>query len=360
MQCLLLLFLVLGANRAPQSGSEPVVDPTAMSLGAERTQQSESPAGLTLHGSGFLSFRTGAADMETGINLVLTQLEVRYVQGPFGLYATPRVKIQPVGTAHDRGDVFFQQAYGYYRHPYGDIKLGKIHQRFGRLWDFGTYGPLLAAYDVTLQPDLGLAFEGAPPLAEHWNLDYSAQFFPVDGRSAAVRNSRFFAAQNIRRKNIVVAHVAPNYRFDTQATASAGLSGSTFEVQGAQPTRVTRAALDVDYIYGPINAFFEVGHQQGTDLVLPTHDLNPSNTFVWTGVQYAQPRFNLRYHFSLTHFAAPVGRTEVLHQPGAEYVVNPNLSMIVEGAIWTTSDFSDVNRAGYKERSVYLVANGKF
>jgi hypothetical protein len=360
MQRLLLLFFVLGANRAPQSGSEPVVDPTALSLGAEQAQQSDSAAGLTLHGTGFLSFRTGAADMDTGINLALTQLEVRYVQGPFGLYATPRVRIQPVGTAHDRGDVFFQQAYGYFRHRYGDIKLGKIHQRFGRLWDFGTYGPLLAAYDMTLQPDLGLAFEGAPPLTDRWNLDYSVQYFPIDGRSAAVRNSRFFATQNIRRKNIVVAHVAPNYRFNAQSIGSAGLSGSTFEVRGTQPTRVTRAALDVDYIYGPLNAFLEVGHQQGTDIVIPTQGLNPSNTFFWTGVQYAQPRFNVRYHFSLTHFDRPVGRTEVLHQPGAEYIVNPNLSMIVEGAIWTTSDFSDANQMGYKERSVYLVANGKF
>ncbi len=356
------LCLLLGlAFAAPRE--ENVNDPTAVSLGMDQEAEGSADLGLSVEGLGVLSLRGGDTSMDNGINIVLGQLEMRYVRPAWGLYATPRLRVINLASGHDQGAAYLQQTYAYARHPWGDIKLGKIYRRFGRLWDYGMYGPLVAVHDITMQADYGLAAEGAPVLGGAWSLDYALQYFPVDGRSISLHNAPLISSASIRRRHIVVGHIAPNLHFAASDAAAVGLSGETFEVRSADGRwqRVSRVAVDVDATHGPMQTFFEAGMQRGTDR-LPDlgNAASGDNLFAWAGITYAAPDLNVRYNLGLMRFFDAAQSLEVLHQPGIEFIVHPHLSLVAEAAIYTTSDFTVGTSDGYLERSLYVAAMGNF
>jgi hypothetical protein len=355
-----IIFVLGSVLAAPRE--EYLVDPAALSVELEQQAEAAADQGLDVHGFGVLSLRGGDASMDSGINVLLAQLELRYAALNWGLYAVPRLRVIGLASGHDQGAAFMQQIYAYVRHPWGDLKVGKVYRRFGRLWDYGMYGPLAAQHDITMQPDYGIAAEGAPELDDHWALDYAAQYFAVDGRSLSLQHRPYLSGGSIRRRHIVVGHLAPNYSWSSTAHGAVGLSGESFEVHAdADWQRVSRLALDVDGSMGPLSGFFELGQQWGTDRLADFSDApSPGNLFAWSGVHYARPSFNLRYNLGVMRFWEPPYAVEILHQPGVEWLAHPNLSVVFEAAVFTTSDFSVGTLDGYRERSAYLVAMGKF
>ena len=296
-----------------------------------------------------------------GINLILAQVELRYHGAHLGLYAMPRLKIAPVGTREDRGDLFLQQAYAAYLHPWGQLKVGKVAVVFGRNWDYGIYGPLVANYGIKTQSDLGISFEGSLRLGGLIFLNYAVQYFAADGHSLApLQNADVPSTRNVRRYNAISGSVGPQYADDHGKRVGLHLSAQTHQLNIDIGPRVTRLALHVDYARGPLVAFVEVGGQHGTDVVIETDTHLPANTFAWAGIKYTLGPVDVRYHVNVLRFDSSPGGQEILHQPGVGMEVAEHLAVAVEGVVWTANNQATKQSDRYKERSLYVVANGKF
>lgn len=343
--------------RAQQVADTAVVaDPTQeATLELQQHKEREEGTGASVHGVGYLQYFMPYGEANS-VNLFLGILETQWTNGTFGVYSAARVKVTDAGRPDSKGYLFFQQAYGFWRHDFGDIKVGKVYSRFGRLWDYGFYGPLQAVNDLKLQPELGISAEGLATLAGPVDIEYAAQYFAADGKTFALANDDFFSAKGMRRRNLVVGRVAPIYRFDSQTSVGFGLSGQRFESVHTDGHQVLRGAVDVDAKYGPFGAFAEAGRQAGGDRVTSQNKLIASHNYVWTGASIKLLPATLRYHFNATHYEDGARTVEYLHQPGLEMALNDYATLMAEAALWTSSDPTK----GTREKSLYLIAAGKF
>lgn len=363
---LLLAFVPLfGASWTAKGQQSPAglqeqVDPTQeATIEIEQTKEREEGTGLSVHGVGYLQYFAPFTE-PSSVNLFLGQLETQWTNGLLGFYSTFRAKIGDLGKPVDKGYLYFQQAYGFLRHDYGDIKVGKIYSKFGRLWDYGFYGPLVANNDLKLQPDIGISFEGAPPLAGPVDLEYAMQYFPVDGRSFSVNNRQVFSGDNVRRRNLVVMRAAPTLHFSADTSAAVGVSGERYESMKTDGHQVLRGAIDVNVNIGPVTAFVETGRQDGADIVVAKNKRVGSHDYVWTGVQLKLDPVDIRYHFNAVRYQNAARTVEYLHQPGIEVAVTENLSMMGEMVMWTSASSASPGPRADVEKSFYLIAAGKF
>jgi hypothetical protein len=307
--------------------------------------------GVTAHGVAYLSY-VAPFDKMGGPNLLLLQGELRYDAETWGMYFTPRLKMNNPGEQTADSYIFFQQAYAFAHIPWGEVKLGKVYGRFGRFWDYGFYGPLLANDDLKLAPDLGVSMEGSPSIAQDWTLEYAVQYFAIDGRSWALGNASPVSLNRVRRTNIVTLRAAPTYHLTELMYGSVGLSAGRFNAYYSDNHQVLRGAVDLDVNVGPVSAFLELGRQDGVDIVTLGNLQVPSFDYVWTGIQVRYERVNARYHYNAIRYDN--GDTESLHQPGVEVKITDNFSLMGEVAVWVTNNPT----LGRGEKSFYLIAMG--
>ena len=357
VSAVVLSFFVGQSVAAAELEADPSVAPSVeveQELDAEAARAGDE--GFSVHGLSYLIFAVPVDGNKPGLNLFLAQGELRFSNGILGAYATPRLRVAPTGDAQNvQTYLLLQQAYGFVKHDYGEVKVGKVYQHFGRLWDYGVYGPLLANDDLKLQPDLGLSAEGAPEVLPQLNLEYAAQYFPVDGRSFSLRNDRMFSGANVRRRNIVVLRMAPTYHFNDRASLAVGTSGSSFGTV-YDKHGVLRGAVDAELSYGPFNAFAEVGRQTAGDVASGNGTVG-AHTYVWAGAGYKNSWVHLRYHHNVVFYDQ--GVADVLYQPGAEFLITENWGAMVEAAFWnSTAQGSATPHKG--EKTVYLIASARF
>lgn len=329
------------------------VDPTqATTLEAqEAKEEAKEGKGLSLKGVGYLSY-VAPFDAMGGFNLLLLQAELRYDWARWGLYATPRIKINDPGQEDADSYIYVQQAFAFWRHNYGEIKLGKVYARFGRFWDYGFYGPLVANNDLKLTPDMGISAEGAPELAKDWFFEYALQYYAFDGHAWSLANASPFSFNRVRRTNIVVARVAPAWHISPLWRIALGASGGRFDAAFSDNHQVIRGAFDADVQVGPVAAFVEVGKQNGTDVVLVSNLEVPGFSYVWTGIQVELDRVSVRYHYNGIRYIDDT--VEALHQPGIQVKIADFFTLMGEFALWNTSQ----PISGRGEKSFYLIAMG--
>ena len=95
---------------------------------------------------------------------------------------------------------------------------------------------------------------------------------------------------------------------------------------------------DVQWQAGPLEAFFEVGHQEGEDTPSGHDESVGSFHYAWAGTQFEIIRdVRVRHHVNIVRYLDRRPVTDVLQQPGIEYTPDSRLTLVVEGAFWSSS-----------------------
>lgn len=278
-------------------------------------------------------------------------LEFRHVD----ILLVPRLRIDDFTDVQKSTSLFFQQAFVSLKGENMALKIGKVLGQFGRIWDYGLYGPLLANTDVKLTPDLGLSLEASHDLRGTFKLFWAAQFFVADGKALSTGNAEFFTWKYARRRNITAVRVQPSIAL-ADGRLSVAVSGQHFQSVRKHMAHVWRTAVDIDFSRQGFDAFVEVGHQFGKDVPSTDRDEIGSHGYVWAGAQKAIGPVLLRHHVNLVLYPSDGTVLDVLHQPGAEWLVASNFSLIAEAAFWHNAP----NVRGRGERTLFVVALGKF
>ena len=341
-----------------------------MTLEDEKTREEAAEMGAHV---GVMSIFSSNLNLEgkAAIDMLLVQGELHWTDPKWRLVAHPRIKVRPVGTENDKPSVFFQEIYGSFRDgALAELKVGKIYEQFGRMWDYGVYGPLVGNTDLKLRPDIGFSLEGAPNLQPNLTLAYALQYFIVDGQAIGVTPG-WSLGREARHTSIVVGRVAPTLNLDEMGKIGVGISGKRHTSYGSDPYghQVLTVAADVSYNHGPLDTFFEVGHQHGSSAALasPTNNYSVNDsidpyTYLWAGAAYDIASFNVRFNLSASFYRDAPGSVEMLYQPGIGYRIGDNreLEIAIEGAFLSSTN--PLARAeatpGWLERAVYLVAVG--
>lgn len=280
----------------------------------------------------------------------MAQLEAEAHRGVVSVLLNPRLRVADFSAVKATTSVFFQQAFVRIAMPFGDLKVGKMLAQFGRVWDYGMYGPLLANTDVKLTPDLGIGLEASQSISEAMNIDWAAQFFIADGKALSIHDRTLFSLRNARRRNIAVLRAQPSIEAFGGRVAW-GASGQYFDAVYHGKRHIWRMATDVDYSRPGFDAFVEMGQQRGDDLATGNNQWVSSHSYVWAGAQKQLGPVYVRYHANVVRYHAPQRSIEVLHQPGVEYVVQKHVSLVAEGALWSRSPAAP----GYGEKSIFFV-----
>jgi hypothetical protein len=250
----------------------------------------------------------------------------------YGVFLTPRLKIESLGAPVASASLFLQQAYAFARFATGEVKVGKVVGQLGRLWDYSMYGPIIAGYDFKVAPDLGVSVEGQLDGLHGRKLGYAVQYFVLDGRTFSVANESLLSTRKARRDHNVTVRVVPQRSFGA-LQAAFGLSAQTYRTRQAQPHQVWRAAADAQVTYRWVEAFIEAGRQTRPDISSMNVPVMPFN-YLWAGTQATLGRARLRFHVNAVRHEGSQHGVGILLQPGAEWVVGPWASMVVEGAVW--------------------------
>src|SRR5260221_1754608 len=140
---------------------------------------------VALHGGVYLwYYQPLEGDAKADVSVYFANLVLESVIGHFGVHVEPRLrdtKLRPFFASN----VWLQEAYGFYRQDLATVKVGKVYNRFGKIWDNSFYGNLLYFDGLKLAPDEGISVEGAlaPTDARPFGFSYAAQFFVADGRT---------------------------------------------------------------------------------------------------------------------------------------------------------------------------------
>lgn len=310
--------------------------------------------GFELHGLAVLQYRQDFKHLGS-FESVMLQLAGTYEINHVGVYLQPRLRMVHLGNPVQDASMWLHQGYGFYRHPWGEVKVGKIMTQFGRAWDYGFIGPLMANNDQKLIPDIGVAFEGDLSITDTVSLPYALQYSPIDGRALSMRNASPVALNRVRREHTLTARLAPVFQPKTFSVFSIAMSGQHYRASQAQQKSVWRAAADLDAHYKQISAFAEIGEQWGRDRVVLSDQSIGSHKYLWTGTEYALGPIAVHYHFNWIHYTDTPGY-ELMQQPGITWSPSSNYDVMVDMAFWTTSQ--PMPERG--EMSLYVFASGSF
>lgn len=341
--------------QAEKSGRQRAQMALKAKQATDATGQAEYPAHKTaVAGSAILQFKQ-TFESRGSFETLMFQMEVEHQTRQWGFLAVPRLRFADFQHLIGGSTLWLHQGYAFYAHPWAQVKLGKVLSIFGRVWDYGFYGPLLANNDVKLAPDIGLTIEGSQQLQHHVELYYGGQYSPIDGRALAIGHGQPLRL-NTRREHIAALRVAPSYKPHRDVVLSFGVSGQRFVAVQLDRQQVLRAEADIDVHWRNLSGFVELGLQHGEDKVVSQNVLITSNSYVWTGLEYAIGPASLRYHFNAIGYNDAQQTSEYLHQPGLALAAGPHCTFVAELALWHTSRVIP----GRGEHTLYLFAGGLF
>ena len=345
MVALLTLLTVLAAPHASSRLPSPGL---AIEQVEPALETSETPADWHLAAMSQLAYGA-AAGTARYVNSLLLVGEAGKQWGPWGFYAMLQARLDKFDGARPEGYLYFQQAYAQWHAADATLKLGKIYARFGHGWAYGFYGPLVADYDLKMQPELGISIEGELRPASRWGVAYAGQYFVADGRAIDAKLNEPLSLTGPRRRNITVLRVAPTFHQDSSHSLALGASFESFTSSTTQ-SLVQRGAIDVDVAAGAISLFAEAGAQNGNDV---TASGTPVSNFlyVWSQAQWRSGIWCARYQFNVLWHRVNKGAAQYLHQPGIEVAVAPNIDVLGELALWNSTSPTDP----VGERALYAI-----
>jgi len=284
----------------------------------------------------------------------------------FGLHLEPRFRDTKLRSFYE-GPVWLQEAYGSANFGPVTLKVGKAYKLLGLFWDNSFYGNVQVYDGLKLDPNYGISLEGQT--GKPFGVEFSAQFFPVDGRTnVSLTNRDTVSVPGARRRNAIVGRVAPSYDFG-EGQAHIGLSAEHFEADlpdGEQG--VTRAAVEAKVTYRTLGIWGEGLLQKGRHVTDFPYAGDASatppvpgrasgdNRYLLVGGEYGIGPVTLRYNFSYGKYE-DVDVHEVMHVPAIGVALNGNLSVLGEYVDWIRdTPEGDI----IADRSINVTVNGHF
>lgn len=283
--------------------------------------------------------------------------------GNFGLHVEPRFRDTRLRTFFD-GPAWLQEAYGSAALGPVTLEVGKIYKRLGLFWDNSFYGNVQVYDGLKLDPNYGVSLEGE--VGDDIALEFSAQYFIVDGRSnVSLAGRDTLYVEGARRRDAFVGRLAPIYRFADEGSVQVGVSAERFtaDLPGGEDD-VTRVAGEAKVTFESFGAWAEVLVQHGrhvTDFPYAGAAAAPGrssadNRYLLAGAEYGLGPVTLRYNVSHADYA-DVDVTELMHVPAIGVAANDNLGVLAEYVRWTRESNegdSDV------DESLNVTINGQF
>lgn len=232
------------------------------------------------------------------------------------------------------GNTWLQQGYVSYRTDAGTVKVGSFYRRVGLVWDDSFYGNIQYFDGLKLSPDFGVGFENTRKVADHFSLEYSAQYFSTDGRiNGSLPGRDFVSAPDARLKNDGTLRLAPvwNVKKDISLTVGGSLANGTIDRDNGPHNRRTQIAGDASVQLGGIVTYGEVLRQsvQGPLIGPPL----PA-TYTLAGMRWARGRYQPHVNYSQGNYHSFAARREYIIQPGLTVQLARGFSFIYEYTYW--------------------------
>jgi hypothetical protein len=341
---------------AAEPGAPAAPDTAALAAGApaaETAATSPAPAANAVPdwleyfsiGGGLILYyyQPTSGDGDNNVSVFFANLLLDGKWDNFGLHIEPRFRDTKLRSFFE-GPAWLQEAYASGSWGPVTVKVGKSYKRLGLFWDNSFYGNVQVYDGLKLDPNYGLSVEGQ--LGDTFGVDFSAQYFIVDGRTnVSLANRDTLYIDGARRRDAIVGRIAPTYHFAEAGAAHIGVSAEHFTADlPSGEEGVTRFAGEAKVTYERFGAWGEVLFQDGrhvTDFPYagtaepPTPGRSSAdNRYLLVGAEYGIGPVTLRYNLSYGDYH-DVHVTELLHVPAIGYAVNDNLSLLGEYVYWT-------------------------
>jgi hypothetical protein len=308
-------------------------------------------------------YQPTSGDGDNNFNVFFANLLLDGKWENFGLHIEPRFRDSKLRSYFD-GPAWLQEAYASGSVGPVTIKVGKSYKRLGLFWDNSFYGNVQVYDGLKLDPNYGVSVEGQ--VGGQLGVEFSAQYFIVDGgTNVSLANRDTLYVPGARRRNALVARVAPIYHFAEKGTAQVGVSAEHFTADlPSGEDGVTRVAGEAKVTYDGFGAWAEVLVQDGrhvTDFPYAGTATAPGrasgdNRYVLAGAEYGIGPVTLRYNLSFADYS-DVDVTEIMHVPAVGLAVNAHLSVLAEYVYWTR----DTNEGDVDvDKSLNLTFSGHF
>lgn len=309
------------------------------------------------------------------LQLSFVALRIKATYGRFGLYVHPRfrdTKLSPFFA----GPVWIEEAYAWADLCTGPVpltlKIGKIHNQLGLFWDNSFYGNIQMFDGLKLSPEHGLSLEGTSGAQDKVGVRYTAQFFPVDGRTNFSSQDRdTVSIPGARRRYQAILRSEPFVQLNSTASLKGGVSAEYLQADlPSGPKDVIRGALDMTLKIGKWGLWGEFLYQKGqtvTDFPYagrPATDTAPAvpgrasahNSYVLAGTEYTYGRVTARYNFSYGRYADQ-SVSEWIHEPAVGVTLTDNLAILTEFVLWQRSA---PEGGSLIDRSLAISLSGRF
>lgn len=314
-------------------------------------------------------YQPTSGDGDNNFNVFFANLLLDGKWENFGLHVEPRFRDSKLRSYFD-GPAWLQEAYASGSVGPIDVKVGKSYKRLGLFWDNSFYGNVQVYDGLKLDPNYGVSIEGllGNGVGDAWGVEFSAQYFIVDGGSnVSLANRDTLYIPGARRRNAVVGRVAPSYQFAEKGKVQVGVSAEHFTADlPAGEDGVTRVAGEGKVTYAGFGAWAEVLVQDGRHVTdfpyaastapLAAGRASGDNQYVLVGAEYGIGPVTLRYNLSLADYS-DVDVSEVMHVPAIGLAANEHLSILAEYVHWTR----DTNEGDVDvDKSLNVTVNGHF
>ncbi len=330
------------------------------------------------HGGAVLwYYRPNQSYIDENFNINFTYVDFDAVYKNYGVHAEARFS-SPKYRGYYKGDVWYQEAYGYYRLQNSILKIGKEYTHFGKFWDGSYYGNVLYYDGLLLNPDNGISWEGQLHNSHGWQANYYLQYFVIDGGTngsldpfgetgegglngeetgdgapidPACINSNgnfIYGCQSGRdsisipgahRRNEAIARFNQIWSLSHHNTLTFGLNYEYLlaDLSPLLPRRfnVNRYGVDTSFSHLNFSVFFEWVHQQGYTVTdYPLED-NPSKNidYYWAGTSYKFGKYVAYFNYS-DGFYHDEDIHDITEIPGVSYQLNKIFSGALEFANW--------------------------
>lgn len=346
--------------RTPRTASETSEAGAGRAAAASqsRSRPEIKVAGIDVGGDVYLYqyVPTGVPGAQPKFELYAFSVQLDGQHGPWGFHSDYRLRTTKLRSFFP-GNTWLQQGYVRYRTPVGEFRAGSFYRRVGLDWDDSFFGNIQYFDGLKLDPEFGVGFEGAHPLAGRLSAEYSAQYFSTDARvNGSLPGRDFVSEAGARAKNDVTARFAPVWHFNDWASLTLGgsLARGTIDRDNGPHDSRSQVAADATLKLGPLLTYGEVLRQTVDGAVLlPPRDA----TYALAGVRWARGRYQPRLNFSQAIYHDLNRRREFIVQPGITVRLADGFSFIYEYDFWR--DLTPANRTTL-DRSLNFVLDYHF
>ncbi|MBI3722488.1 hypothetical protein HY251_00815 [bacterium] len=269
-----------------------------------------------------------------------------------GFHFEPRFRTNSKLRGYFQSNVWIQEVYAYIKIKEADaqIKIGKIHERLGRFWDTGTWYGSIPYFDgLKLDPHYGISLEGGKKLGDMFGVDYSLQYFLVDGEvNGSLNNRDTVSIAGARKRNMVVGTVAPYINIADVLKVTVGAFGEwgrrDFK-NSRDDNDCIRMGTNLEVKVGPFTdlgitwmAYAEATHQHGMNTTdYPTVGARVHSVdYFLTGTSLSLWRLSFYVNYSHARYGDynDVSVEENMWSPGLYISLHKNIAVEIEYMYW--------------------------